>query len=58
MADIINLRRAKKSLVRTQDAKQAEANRIKFGRSKAEKLQTKAEGKLAAKQLDGHKRDE
>ncbi len=36
-AEIINLRRAKKNLARAESEKQAEANRVKFGRSKVEK---------------------
>ncbi len=57
MAEIVNLRRARKNLARAENAKQADANRIKFGRSKAEKNLAKIEDKNAEKFLDGHKRD-
>lgn len=58
MAEVINLRRARKNLARVEDEKQAEANRIKFGRSKAEKNLAKAEDKNATKFLDDHKIEE
>jgi hypothetical protein len=37
MAEIVNLNRARKAKVRAEAGKQAEANRAKFGRTKAEK---------------------
>jgi hypothetical protein len=58
MADIINLRRARKQLQRNESAKSAEENRARFGRSKAEKQKAEAEFKLQQRQLDAHKRDE
>ncbi len=58
MAEIVNLRRARKNLARAENEKQAGANRIKFGRSKAEKDLAKAEDKNAVKFLDGHKMEE
>ncbi len=57
MADIINLRRIRKDKQRSEHEKQSDANRIKFGRTKAEKLLSKTEIKRDAKLLDGHKRD-
>jgi hypothetical protein len=57
MADIINLRRARKQKHRDDKEAMAGANRLKFGRSKAEKEQTQAETKRAVKALDAHKRD-
>jgi hypothetical protein len=36
MGDLVNLKRFKKRAARDQSAKQAEVNRTKFGRSKAE----------------------
>ena len=56
MAEIINLRRARKNQDRAEAAKQADANRIKFGRSKAVKILAKAENEIATRNLDGHKR--
>ena len=57
MADIINLRRARKRKERAEkDAKAAE-NRIAFGRSKAERALGDAQKDLATRRLDSHKRD-
>lgn len=56
-AEIINLRRFKKTKARDADAKTAEANRIAFGRTKAEKQQTEAVQRLETRKLDGHKRE-
>ena len=56
-AEIINLRRAKKNLARAESEKQADANRVKFGRSKSEKTITAIENNRSAKGLDGKKRD-
>lgn len=58
MADIINLRRARKERERVlKDAKAAE-NRILFGRTKAEKTLRDAKKALDERRLDAHKRDE
>jgi hypothetical protein len=43
MAQIINLRMARKAQARAADTAQAEANRAKHGRNKAEKSATQAE---------------
>ena len=56
-AEIINLRRVKKNVARAESEKQAEANRVKFGRSKIEKSMTKIENNRATKTLDGKKRE-
>jgi hypothetical protein len=56
-AEIVNLRRARKDKARAGKEREAEANRIAFGRTKAEKLATKAERDAGARKLDGHKRD-
>lgn len=55
MAEIINLRRARKQRKRDEADRQAEQNRISFGRSKPERSLTEAERKLAARRLDGHR---
>lgn len=57
MAEIVNLRQARKARARIQEAEQAAANRAKFGRTKAEKLSEAAKKALADKALEGHKRD-
>jgi Domain of unknown function (DUF4169) len=58
MAEIINLRRARKAKQRQDDAKTADFNRAKFGRSKADKQLAAAETALTVKTLDGHKRSD
>lgn len=58
MAEIISLSKARKARARVEKEVTAEANRQKFGRSKAEKLKDSAEKSNAEKRLDAHKRDE
>lgn len=58
MADIINLRTARKQKARAEKEVQASQNRVIFGRTKAEKQKAAAEQRLAEKHIDGHKRDE
>lgn len=57
MAELINLRQHKKSVARNEKSNAAEANRQKFGQTKAERTLTNAKAKLAAKTLDGYKKD-
>lgn len=57
MAEIINLRNARKQKARADKDAQAAQNRVLFGRTKAEKLKQAAEKALAAKRIDGHKKD-
>ena len=56
MAEIINLRRARKANARTEQAAKADQNRITFGRTKAERKLTEAERDLANRRIDGHLR--
>ena len=58
MAEIINLKNARKQKARSDMDAKAEQNRILFGRTKAEKLQQAAEKVRAAKRIDGHRKDE
>jgi vacuolar-type H+-ATPase subunit C/Vma6 len=58
MADIINLRTARKQKARTEKEAQAAENRVLFGRTKAEKLKQAAEKARAEKVIDAHKRDD
>lgn len=58
MAEIINLRQARKKKARTEKEVRASENRILFGRTKAEKELTEAERSLSQRRLDAHKRDE
>ncbi|MBB4039318.1 hypothetical protein GGR34_000953 [Microvirga flocculans] len=57
MAEIVNLRQARKQKARAEKEARAEQNRISFGRTKAEKKLTKAEQDLAQGRLDAHRRD-
>lgn len=58
MGDVVNLRRVRKYKARDEDAKVADANRLKFGRTKAERELTEAKTQLAARALDAHKRED
>ena len=58
MAEIINLRQARKQKARAEKEARADENRIAFGRTKAEKNLTKARQDLAKNRLDQHKRDD
>jgi hypothetical protein len=57
MAEIVNLRQKRKDAARKAARVQADANAVKFGRSKAEKRLQDAQAEQAARKLDGHKRD-
>ncbi|MFY7762188.1 DUF4169 family protein [Aquidulcibacter sp.] len=54
MAEIINLRQARKAKARTANAAKGEANRIAFGRTKLEKLATEKAKTQTKTRLDGH----
>jgi hypothetical protein len=54
-AEIINLRQARKQRARAEAGKAADQNRLRFGRSKAEKRAAEAEKSAAARKLDAHK---
>ena len=58
MADLINLRSARKNLQRDKAEQQAEENRTKFGRSKADKKLANFEIAKLEANLDGKKRDD
>jgi hypothetical protein len=58
MAEIINLRRARKAKGRVEAEKAAAQNRMTFGRSKTEKALSAVENELATRRLDNHKREE
>jgi hypothetical protein len=57
IADIINLNRARKAKARVDKAAQADANRARFGRTKAEKAADDAEAARLKRDLDGARRD-
>ncbi len=56
-AEIFNLRKARKARDRTEKEKRAEENRIKFGRTKAERERLASEQELIGRRLEAHKRD-
>jgi hypothetical protein len=58
MADIVNLNRARKAQKRATDQRQAEANRVKFGRTKAEKQNDQRVSKKQRQEIDGKKLEE
>ena len=57
MAEIVNLRRARKDKARQQRESEADANRRRFGRSKAEKANDKDAQDRARREVDGKKID-
>lgn len=56
-ADVINLRQARKRKQRAERDRQAEDNRIAFGRTKTEKSLTRATRELEISRIDAHKRE-
>ena len=57
MAEIINLRRARKEKARQAAADGAASNRVRFGRTKAERMNEAVENARIAAMLDGAKRE-
>ena len=57
MGDVVNLKRFKKRTERAQSAKQADANRARFGRTKSERVLDEARTKSASYLLDQHRID-
>ena len=57
MAEIVNLRLARKARDRTRAEQQAAENRAKFGRTKAEKQRDKAEAARETRGLEGARRE-
>jgi hypothetical protein len=57
MAEIVNLRSARKARARAEAARQAERNRHAFGRSKADKLGAEGEKARLEAIVDGAKRE-
>jgi hypothetical protein len=55
--DIVNLKRFRKRNEREQAAKDAEANRARFGRSKSERTADAMRARRANKRLDQHRID-
>ena len=57
MGDLVNLKRFKKRNERTQAAKVADTNRIRFGRTKSERALDEQRASRANDHLDQHRID-
>ena len=57
MAEIVNLRRARKDKTRQQRESEADANRRRFGRTKAEKANDKDASERARREVESKKID-
>ncbi|MEO0062074.1 MAG: hypothetical protein RLZZ08_634 [Pseudomonadota bacterium] len=58
MAEVINLRMARKARDRREKAQIASANRAKFGATAQDKALLDADRQRTARQLDGHRLDQ
>ena len=58
MADILSLSKARKAKAKSEREQVAAENRVKFGRTKAEKQRDAALQKIAQKRLDEAKRED
>ena len=58
MAEIINLRKARKAKARAAKEAEAAGNRAKFGRPKEERSQSGAAKDLLDRKLDAHRRED
>jgi hypothetical protein len=57
MAEIVNLRQARKQKARADKARAADENRATFGRSKAERERERQLARQAERHLDSHRRE-
>lgn len=57
MAEIVNLRMARKARLRASDKAEAEANRAKHGRTKAERRMSEADAARLTRTVEGARRD-
>ncbi|MEP9396232.1 DUF4169 family protein [Mesorhizobium sp. KR2-14] len=57
MAEIVNLRQARKNKARAEKERAAEQNRILHGRTKVEKTRDRQTADTAERFLDGHRRE-
>ena len=57
MAELINLRAARKAKDRAEARAKGDENAAKFGRTKAEKAIEQAKAEKARRDLDGHERE-
>jgi hypothetical protein len=58
MGELVNLNRERKRRTRECSAQQADANRMRFGRSKTERLLERERAERTAAALDQHRLDE
>ena len=58
MTEIVNLRRFRKAKARSESAAVADENRVRNGRSAAERRAGDSEAARLKARLDGHRRDE
>ncbi|NNC00885.1 DUF4169 family protein [Corallococcus exiguus] len=58
MAQIVNLRQARKRKARADKEARADENRVAFGRTKEERQLSDAKRAIEARKLDGHRRDD
>lgn len=58
MGEVVNLNKARKARDKAEAKRAADANRLTFGRTKAERQTTQKERERDAAKLDGHKLDE
>lgn len=58
MGDVVNLNRYRKEQARIERERQAEENRVRFGRPKAETQARRLEEERTRNDLDGKKRDD
>lgn len=56
MGDVINLNQVRKTRARQEKARQADVNRVRFGRNKIEKQRESAEAAKLRHDLDGKKK--
>ncbi|MEM7567085.1 MAG: DUF4169 family protein [Pseudomonadota bacterium] len=56
MGDVVSLRAARKAKARAEKTARSAENRARFGRSKAERMETDLKAVQAEARLDGHKR--
>ena len=55
MGEVLNLRRARKAREKSEKAQAGEANRIAFGRTKAERRASEAQNELERTRLEAHR---
>ena len=54
-AEVVNLRKARKDAKKREDAERAAANRIAYGRTKAQRESHEEQKQKSSRHLDGHK---